>query len=157
MFQDKQSLTGASELDCGKLREIRKRTQLDFGEIEKFAESWAHVLSDDQKALAAIWVGISDRCDLSEDEWLAAMDGDSLEAGCDALLAAVRNFTRPLKRGMIDAGAAKIHQRYKQAIQAAERTIEAITTETTKAAIERLGMQQQIAQESSATSTSVGV
>ena len=57
--------TWAIELDFGKLREIRKRTQLDFGEIEKFAEAWAHILSDDQKALAAIWFGISDRCELT--------------------------------------------------------------------------------------------
>lgn len=143
-------------MDFAKLREIRKRTQLDFGNVEVFGQTWANILIDDQKALACIWVAISDRAALTEEEWLSAMDGETLEAGCDALLVAMRNFTRPLKRGMIDAGAAKIHERYKKTIQAAERTIAAITDETTREAIKQLGTQQQIAQESSDTSTTVG-
>lgn len=138
-FQDNKGREYFPALDFAKLRVIRERTGLDFGNLEEFGLAWATVLISADKANAALWVSISDRAGITEDEWLGAMDGDSLEAGCDALLEAVKNFTRPHQRGMIDAGAARIHREYKATIAKATAMIEQETNQVTQRASRQPG------------------
>ncbi len=128
-FDDTHGRTWSIELDFAKLRKIKKHA--DLGNIEQIGRIWAEILSDDQKALAVIWLTLD--ADISEDQWLAAMNGETLEAARDALLAALMDFTPPSKQDMVKAAAAKVHQKYQEAIQEATRLIETLTNETIEA------------------------
>jgi hypothetical protein len=147
-FTDTQGRTWTVELDFSKLRKIKKHA--DLGNIEQIGRTWAEILSDDQKALDVIWLAIG--ADIAEDEWLAGMNGDTLEAARDALLAALMDFTPPSKQDMVKAAAAKVHQKYREAIQEATRLIETLTSET----VEAFGTSPSNAPASLATSTIVG-
>jgi hypothetical protein len=144
-------------LDYQKLRAIRSATGLDFGETERVAEHWSRILASDTVALDVIWIALADRtAGVSQDQWLSAMDGQRLEAAREALLAAIINFTPPLKKGMVEEGAVVVMKRYKEAIQQAEATIRELTEATTKAALDRLGIAPPSAPASSAISTNAG-
>jgi len=151
-FQDTEGRTWTVELDFAKLRKIKKHA--DLGNVEQIGRTWAEILSDDQKALSVIWLAID--ADTSEEEWLAAMNGETLEAARDALLAAIMSFTPPSKQEMVKAAAAKVHQKYREAIAEATRMIESLTDETTQQALEALGIAPSSVPASSATSTTAG-
>jgi hypothetical protein len=152
-FTDTQGRTWTIELDFAKLRRIKK-SGVDLGNVELIGRTWAEVLSDDQKALSVIWLSLD--TETSEDEWLAAMNGATLEAARDALLAALMSFTPPSKQDMVKAAAAKVHQKYREAIAAATHQIETLTDETTQQALEALGMSPSSAQAFSDSSTTAG-
>lgn len=155
-FEDIKGREFRPAFDFAKLREIRRRTQLDLGIVSELTAAWLRILDSGDVALNVLWVSVSDRAGISEEEFAAAMEGEQLEAGCDAAIIALRNFTPPRMRGLFDKGPLFIHQNYKEVIQMSERVIEAATKKATEEAISRLGMQPQSVQESSDTSTSTG-
>ena len=156
-FKDSQGREYKPVLDFAKLREIRKLTGIDLGVVTELGQSWLRILDSADVAATCLWVAVSDRAGITEDEFLSALDAERVEEGCDALLEAVRNFTPPRMRGLVDKGPVFIHQNYKEVIELQEAIVQAATKRATEEAIERLGMQQQSAPESSATLTTAGV
>ena len=162
-FTDKSGREWRLALDFAKLRAIRDKTGLDLGDLECFGECWARIMYSDELALAAVWIAMGDQvaainadAKLTYNDWLASMDGDTLEKAREALLAARVNFTTPRKRGMIEASAGVLMKHYQQAIAEAEKTIHSLTTETAKTALERLGNSLPSAPASSASSMTAG-
>jgi hypothetical protein len=110
-FTDKSGRTWLLELNFANARQIRTELQVDFGFAEGFAQTWGGLLYDEQKLLAVVWRLIKPAAgELTEDEWLANMDGERLEAAREALLHAIENFTQPLKRELITTSTAKMMQ-----------------------------------------------
>lgn len=152
-FSDLKGREYFPHLDFAKLRKIRD-IGIDLGNVEQFGKSWAIVLSDDLKALEVVWLTVR-RDDCDQDEFLSAMDGDTLEAARLALGEAIANFTSPLKRGTIRESMAAVMKAYQQAIDEAEENIRAVLNEGIDRALQ-LGKLPQNVRESLATSTSTG-
>jgi hypothetical protein len=156
-FIDKSGREWCPAFDFIKLRTIRDKTGLDLGDCERISESWARLLLSDDMAIAAVWTSLSDRAaGVTYDEWLASMDGETLDNAREALLAALVNFTPPRKRGMIEASAMVLMKHYREAISEAEKAIRMLTTETAMTSLERLGIQQPNAPASLDTSMTAG-
>ena len=157
-FQDKAGQSHAIELNYALLRPI-KALGVDLGNLEELGAVWGKLLLDDDLALRVVWLALG-RSGQPEEDWLATMDGGTLEAAREALLGALENFT-PAKRQMIAAGAAKIHEQYKKAIAETVQRIEAITDETIQRAMKKLnqkppGTRQPRSPASSAAGTTTG-
>lgn len=156
-FEDTAGRQWVIRLDFSKLRTIREKTNVDLGNIERFAQTWAVLLVNDLQAMSVIWLAIAGQNnDLSEDEWLQAMNGECLQEATDALLEGVKSFTPPRKRGMIAEGAGAVMDKYKQVIAETEAGIRLTTTEGLEAAMNQLGISEQELQASLATSTTSG-
>jgi hypothetical protein len=137
MFKDINGTEWSPSLNFAKLDTIRTKAKVDLGDVEKLGHTWARILSDDALALKVVWLSID--ADMTEQEWLAAMDGECLQQAVESLLDAIKLFTRPAKRGMIEEGAAAVHRAYLQAISQAEAEIRKATLETTENARQALG------------------
>lgn len=138
-FTDLSGQSHQIELSFRSLRAI-KVCGVDFGKIDQVGVAWAAILADDELALRVIRAALGDAAP-SEAEWLAQMDGATLEAAREALLGALINFS-PAKRQMIAAGAAKIQQKYQQAIDEATTRIENLTDESIDRAERQLQRKQ---------------
>lgn len=161
-FSDAKGREFVVRLDFVKLRAIRAQTSIDLGDLAKIGMGWAELRWHDQKALDAVWLAISENGKAAEgatqDDWLAAMDGELLEKARDALSEAIENFTPPLKRTILLQGMGAVEKAYKltladAAIQIGEKTTEAIEKAVKRA---RHGMQRPSAQESLDTLTTAG-
>lgn len=139
-FQDNQNRTWKPTLDYVKLRAIRDKTGLDFGDVQQFPRQWASFLDDDLSAIEAIWIAVNPAPgNVSQDDWLRAMDGNSLERGREAMREAVVFFTPPKKRKMVADAIAGVTKGYLAAIAQAETAIQAAMTDATEAALDQLG------------------
>jgi hypothetical protein len=141
-FKDTKSREWTLRLDFAALQTIRDAAQVDLGDVEQLANTWAGLLYDDAKSLQVIWLAISRAADplgVKQSDFLEAMTGDTLQAALEALGAAIESFTQPRKRGMVERAIRGVNEGMKQAIAKAEVAIEqALTQETTKA-LEALG------------------
>lgn len=102
-FKDASQREWTVRLDFALLQKIRDAAQVDLGDIERLAETWARLLYDDGKALLVLWLAISRAAEslgVSESDFLSAMDGDALQGATDALGGAIESFTQPRKRGI---------------------------------------------------------
>src|SRR4051812_21471846 len=101
-FSDALGREHKARLDFVKLRVIRAKTGIDFGNLPQIGKSWAECLWADAKALEAVWIAICEDGQavdgLTQDEWLASMDGAILDDARRALKEAIENFTPPLRR-----------------------------------------------------------
>ena len=135
-FEDLDGHEWTVALNFITLREIKK-LGVDLGVVEKLGPVWAKILSEDELALRVIWQAVEKSDETSEDDWLGRMDGETLEAARDALLGAIENFS-PAKRVMIAASAAKVHEKYREAIAEAATRISSLTDETIQRAMKKL-------------------
>lgn len=166
-FSDSAGREHTARLDFVNLRAIRKVTGLDLGDLPKIGEAWALVLWDDQKALDAVWLAISEDGNaaggVSKDQWLASMNGVLLEDARRALKEAIENFTPPLRRKMLQEGMGAIVKAQAEMIAEVEERIRKVTTPAIARAVRkvrgaapRLGKAPRNARGSSDTSTSDG-
>jgi hypothetical protein len=142
-FTDKSGRAWLLELNFANARQIRTELQVDFGFAEGFAQTWGSLLYDEQKLLSVIWRLIKPAAgELTEDEWLANMDGERLETAREALLAAVENFTQPLKRELITTSTAKMMQVWREAVSESGQRIEIAMNEAALSYQKQLGKPQ---------------
>lgn len=159
-YSDALGREHTARLDFVKLRAIRAKAGIDFGNLPQIGKAWAEFLWDDAKALDAIWIAISDdgESTCTQDEWLAAMDGVILDEARRAMAEAIENFTPPLLRKILLEGMGAVQKAYVAMIEEAHTKIKS----ETKAAIDRAvnkvrhGTPRRNARGSSATSTNAG-
>lgn len=144
-FQDKTGREWTPQLDFIRLREIKKLGS-DLGDVANSGRVWADILYDDDKALRVLWATL-DPGDVTEDEFLAAMDGETLEAARQALREVWVSFTPPPKRGMLNQGMEAVNKAYLEIMNQATERIREGTEEAIANAL-ALGMPQPSAQES---------
>lgn len=126
-FVDKAGRSHFPRLDYAKLKAIRDRTSLDFGNAERMARTWAELLRDDEKALTVIWIVTGGDSALAAEpsaDWLAIMDGPVLESAIEAFLNALYLFTRPLRRDLLMEGAKTVQAAYHDAIADARAAVQ---------------------------------
>lgn len=139
-FSDASGREWVVALDFAVLQRIRDTAQVDLGNIERLAESWASLLYDDLKALSVVWCCIERAAgDVSRDEYLAAMNGDTLQEALAALGAAIQSFTQPRKRGMAARAIQGVTKGMQLAIEQAETQIEAAMAKTMQDGLAALG------------------
>jgi hypothetical protein len=153
-FRDAAGREWELRLDFARVRRIRDKLRVDLGDIPQIGRTWAELLASDLKALDAIWLAIVE-CPLTQDEWLAAMDGERLDEAREALRQALENFTPPLKRDLLIQGLNAVDEAYRRAIEQAESDVR----DQTKAALARAlqpGTQRSASPELSAGGTIAG-
>lgn len=161
-FSDAEGNEWQPRLDYVKLRKIRTELKLDLGNVEAMGRTWAQLLSDDLAALEVIWIAIDGDAsppdnEAAKDEWLAAMDGELLDAARSALKEAIYRFTPPLKRSILRQGLEAVDETYRRAIAEAERQVGAqIEKSIAKATAAMRGTPPRSAPASSASSTTAG-
>ncbi len=135
-FQDAKGRTWVVVLDFDVLRAIRSAANVDLGAVEKLAETWAKLLSDDETALATLWAVVKPAAgDVTHADWLKAMNGNTLEAGVSALGEAVINFTRPLRREIATTAIQGIQAGYAEAVAKAQSDLATQLADVTNRAL----------------------
>lgn len=149
-FKDTENREWTIRLDFASLQAIKDAAQVDLGNVEQLAKTWAELLLDDGKALHVLWLAISRAAAASgveRPEFLASMNGDTLHAALEALGAAIESFTQPRKRGVAERSIRGVSEGMRRAMEQAETEIEKVMTERTEAALEALGMLEPTSQE----------
>ena len=129
-FQDRQNRTWKLTLDFVKLRAIRDKTAIDFGDLANFPNAWASFIYDDSAALDAVWVAIHPSpAPAMTDDWLGAMDGECLEAAREAMHEALVFFIPPKKRQTLEQAIKSVEKGMAMAMEQAEKKIDQALTE----------------------------
>ncbi len=158
-FSDLKGHEWSVRLDFAGLHRIREGCDVDLGDVERMAQTWADLLYDDQKALKAVWLAIKPTAEAQQatlDSFLEQMDGETLQAALEALGNAVISFTQPRKRGMVEKAIRGVVEGMAKAVAQAELKIEQVVNSTTAEALEALGTLPPSVQELLATSTIAG-
>lgn len=122
-FRDRKGREWIVELDFAALQALKDACQVDLGNVERLAETWARLLYDDQLAVSVLWQCVkasAEASGVSRDDFLAAINGEALEAGVIALGASIESFTQPRKRGMATKAMAGVTDAMQAAIAEAE-------------------------------------
>ena len=136
-FSDSKGREWGLALDFGLLRTLKKMAQVDFGDPEQFGRVWAELLFDDEKALKVLWRCVETQATdagVSETQFLEAMNGEVLENALDALGEAVVNFTRPQRRGIVQAAMVQINEKLAAVIARTQTEVENLTMEAVERA-----------------------
>jgi hypothetical protein len=126
-FKDNQNREWTIRLDFALLQAIRDGAQVDLGNIEELAKTWAGLLYDDAKSLLVVWIAVERAASaqsVDKSTFLQAMDGESLEQALVALGAAIESFTQPRKRGMVERAIRGVNEGMAKAVKQAEEAIE---------------------------------
>ncbi len=166
-FHDTQGREYFPALDYARLLAIRQ-AGVDLGHVEQFGKTWARLLVDDLKSLDVIWIAIAGLVDgqpaaavklngerLTFADWLAAMNGEALDAAREALGVAIVNFTPPLRRGTIQQSLLAVTRAHREAMAEAEQNIQTVLDERLARALQHGKLPPKLA-ESLATSTTAG-
>lgn len=146
-FQDRQQRAWNLELDYALMRKIKAQTQTDLGNLNTFGQVWAELYLDQDRTLRIVWFCIAAAAQdqaITEDDWILAMDDNTLDDAYHALGVAVANFTRPQNRRIVEESISTIQQGLKAATDKAANNIR---TETASL-LEQFGSSQPNAQES---------
>lgn len=147
---DANGRTYALALDYAKILALRQQG-IDFANAEYFGKTWAELLADDMKTLNTLWAIVAGfRADgkprdtaevggvqVGYDEWLAAMNGDTLEAGRLALGKAVVEFATPAKRAMLRESLDTVGQAFQAATEQATADVRELMSGGLEQALKR--------------------
>lgn len=128
---------------------------VDLADISRLGQVWAQLLVDDHKTIDLVWVAIGGTIappnepdfvptatlageHVTKNEWLAAIDGNTVDAARRALETAIKNFTPPQKRTALSLGLAKVETAYRKAMREATTRMERTMTSATKRATKRV-------------------
>jgi len=126
-FKDNKNREWTIRLDFALLQAIRDGAQVDLGNIEELAKTWAGLLYDDGKSLLVVWISIERAAkaqSVDKSEFMASMNGETLEQALVALGAAIESFTQPRKRGMVERAIRGVNEGMAKAVKQAEEAIE---------------------------------
>src|SRR5437016_3129688 len=104
-FSDAKGREWIVALDFAALRRVKDGAQIDLGNVEHLATTWAKLLYEDLKAIDVLWFTLEPAlkaADIDRTGFDEAMAGPSLEAATEALGQAILSFTQPRKRGMAE-------------------------------------------------------
>lgn len=159
-FTDRAGREWTLQLDFACLQRIKDVESVDLGDAARIAETWSTLLYDDLKALAVTWLVIEPAATakgVAKLDFLAAMDGGTLEQAIAALGGAVLSFTPPRKRGLAATAINRIQQGMTKAIASAETQLSTALEEAIEGALTAPGTSPTELLGSSATSIPVGL
>lgn len=158
-FPDLSQRSWTIRLNFANLRTIRDATGVDLGKPVDFGRSWAELLSDDDKALTALWLAIEPQATaqgIDNAAWLESMNGECVETALEAMSEAVINFTQPQKRGMVEDALEVMKAGWLKAVAESRTLIRTAAEQGAERALQQLGIGPQKSPASSATSTKTG-
>jgi hypothetical protein len=158
-FKDRVGREWEISLDYATLERVKIEQGVDLGDAARIAEVWARLLYDDPKTIAVAWLAVEAAATangVDRAAFIAAMDGNAVEAVIAALETALVSFTSPRKRGMVQTAIAGIRNGMAQAVAKAEEYLATGLEDATERALAAHGTSPTALPAFLATSTNAG-
>jgi hypothetical protein len=121
-FRDAAGGEYSLRLNFRLLAQLRDDLAVDFGDLQKIAETWATLLADNHRALQAVHL-VARPAPPAFEQFAEAMDGAALEAALEAFALALISFTPPRTRGVVETAIDRINHGMAAAVADAESRI----------------------------------